>query len=289
MVQPTSTQTVLITGANSGIGQAAATDLARHGWRVFATARSRERGQAAIEQIRAESGSDQVELLQLDLASFNSVREAADELLSRTEGLDVLINNAGVNLAERNLTEDGLEATMQVNHFGHFLLTSLLLPRILESEDPRVVNVSSMLYKRAGPMPLDDLQLEHNWGRVRPYAVSKLANILFTRGLHQRYFPQRLAAYAVHPGGVRSRLGADGDTTGLLALIWRLFQPLLLSPESGAAPIVAAAHERSLRIVAGAYFHRHNVQQLNQHASDVSAADQLWDRSNELTKAEWPD
>ena len=281
--------TVLITGANSGIGQAAATDLARRGWRVFATARSRERGLTALEQIRAASGSNDAELIQLDLASFASVRAAAADVLSRTDGLDVLINNAGVNLSQRTLTEDGLESTMQVNHFGHFLLTSLLLPRILESEDPRVVNVSSMLYKRAGPMPFDDLQLERNWGRGRPYAVSKLANVLFTRGLHRRYFAQRLAAYAVHPGGVRSRLGADGDLNGLFGFFWRLLQPLLLSPEKGAAPIVAAAHDSSLRIVAGAYFNRNNVQQLNRHASDISATDRLWEISNELTGAEWPD
>ena len=281
--------TALITGANSGIGQAAATDLARRGWRVFATARSRERGLAALEQIRAAGGSENVELIQLDLASFASVREAAEDVLNRADQLDVLINNAGVNLSQRTLTEDGLESTMQVNHFGHFLLTSLLLSRILEAEDPRIVNVSSMLYKRAGAMPFDDLQLERNWGRGRPYAVSKLANVLFTRALHRRYFAQRLAVYAVHPGGVRSRLGADGDLTGLFGFFWRLLQPLLLSPEKGAAPIVAAAHERSLRIVAGAYFNRHNVQQLNRHASDATAADRLWEISNELTKAEWPD
>lgn len=280
---------VLITGANSGIGQAAATELARRGWQVFAAARSVERGQAAVSQIQRDSGSIAVELIELDLASFASVRRAAAELLDRTDRLDVLVNNAGINVSTHALTEDGLESTMQVNHFGHFLLTSLLVSRLIESDDPRVVNVSSTLYKRAGAMPLDDLQLEQNWGRLRPYSISKLANVLYTRGLHQRYHSQGLATFAVHPGGVRTRLGGDGDQSGLFALGWRIAQPFLLSPERGAAPIVAAVDDAAKRQHAGAYLHRHKVQELNQHASDVSAADQLWDVSVDLTKAEWPD
>ena len=280
---------VLITGANSGIGQAAATELARRGWHVFAAARSPERGQAAVSQIREDSGSIAVELLELDLASFASVRRAAAEFLDRSERLDALVNNAGVNLNTRTLTEDGLESTMQVNHFGHFLLTSLLFSRLMGSEDPRVANVSSTLYRRAGAMPLDDLQLERNWGGFRPYSISKLANVLYTRALHQRYHAQGLATFAVHPGGVRSRLGADGDLRGPMRWGWRMVQPLLLSAEKGAAPIVDVVDDADKRQNAGAYFHRHHVQQLNEHASDVVAADQLWDASNRLTQAEWPD
>ncbi len=281
--------TVLVTGANSGIGKAAATELARRGWRVFAAARSPNRGQAAVSQIQKDSGSIAVELLELDLASFASVRQAADELLERTEQLDALVNNAGVNLNERTLTEDGLETTMQVNHFGHFLLTSLLLPRLLNSQDPRVVNVSSTLYRRAGAMPFDDLQLERRWGRFEPYCISKLANVLYTRELHQRYHSQGLATFAVHPGGVRSRLGADGDLSGPLGFVWRMAQPFLLSAEKGAAPIVEVVDDADKRQDAGAYFHRHNIQELNQHAADVSAADRLWEASIKLTQAEWPD
>lgn len=279
----------LITGANSGIGQAAATELARRGWHVFATARSAERGQAAVSQIQKDSGSSAVELLDLDLASFTSVRRAAAELLERTEHLDVLVNNAGVNLNSRSLTEDGLETTMQVNHFGHFLLTSLLFSRLMESEDARIVNVSSTLYKRAGAMPLDDLQLERNGGGFKPYSISKLANVLFTRGLHRRYHAGGLASFAVHPGGVRTQLGADGDLRGPMRVGWRMVQPFLLSAEKGAAPVVDVVSDADKRNDAGAYFHRHKIQQLNQHGADASAADALWQASIELTQAEWPE
>jgi len=278
----------LITGANSGIGQAAATELARRGWRVFAAARSTERGRAAVTQIQNDSGSAAVELLELDLASFSSVRSATAELLERAPRLDALVNNAGVNLGRRTLTEDGLESTMQVNHFGHVLLTSLLLSRLMQSDDPRVVNVSSMLYQRAGAMPLDDLQLEHQWRGFRPYCISKLANILFTKALHRRYFEHGLATFAVHPGGVRTRLGADGDRGGPLSILWRLVQPFLLSAENGAAPIVDLVDDADKRQLAGAYFNRHQAATLNEHANDHHAAERLWDASNELTDAQWP-
>ncbi len=278
----------LITGANSGIGQAAATALARRGWRVLAAARSPQRGQTAVHQIQNDSGSTNVELIPLDLASLASVRRAAETVLERTDHLDALVNNAGVNLGERTLTEDGLETTMQVNHFGHVLLTSLLLPRLLQSPDPRAVNVSSMLYQRAGAMPFDDLQLEHQWRGFRPYCISKLANILFTRSLHRRYYEHGLAAFAVHPGGVRTQLGADGDRSGPLSVLWRLVQPFLLSAEQGAAPIFELVHDEDKRPLAGAYFNRHEAAALNQHASDLQAAARLWDISNELTQAEWP-
>ncbi len=284
--------TVLITGANSGIGKAAATALVQQGWRVLATARSPERGEAAVGDIRRAaadaSGSGEVELVMLDLASLESVRAAAAQVNAETQ-IDVLINNAGVNRSQRAVTDDGLEMMMQVNHFGHFLLTSLLLPNILQSGDPRVINVSSMLYRRAGAMPVDDLQLERRWGGFYPYAVSKLANVLFTRGLHRRYFGSGLAAFAAHPGGVRSRLGADGDATGLWGVTWRLLQPLLLSEAKGAAPIVELATEPGRKSQAGAYYNRHRAQQLNAHARDLAASERLWEASCELTGAEWPE
>ena len=282
------TRTVLITGANSGIGQAAATELARRGWRVFATARSPERGDIAVSQIREASGSSAVELLDLDLASFASVRRTADEFLERSERLDALVNNAGVILSDRTLTEDGLESTMQVNHFGHFLLTSLLLPTVLQSAEPCVVNVSSVVHQRAERMPLDDLSLERRWGAMYPYAVSKLANVLFTRELHRRYASQNLATFAVHPGGVRTGFGRDGDVRGLLGRLMPLAGPLMMSPARGAAPIVELAVDARHRAHSGSYFSRHKRQDPSRAAQRDDDARSLWERSLELTDASWP-
>ena len=281
-------RTAVITGANSGIGEATATALATQGWQVYATARSRARGQAAVERIRRASGSDAVELLELDLASFASVRSAADELLGRTDSIDVLINNAGVILSERTTTEDGLESTMQVNHFGPFLFTSLLLPTVLQSADARVVNVSSIVHQRTDHMPLDDLQLERQWGRIYPYAVSKLANILFTRELHRRYDPQRLASFAVHPGAVRTGFGQDGDIKGIMGRVFSVLQFAMMTPVRGAAPVVELAVRADRREHAGAYFNRHRQGQPSEVARDDETALRLWERSDEITQAEWP-
>ncbi len=286
MNQHTQPQTVLITGANSGIGQAAATELARRGWHVFAAARSPERGQAAVSQIQQDSGSIAVELLELDLASFASVRRAADELLERTERLDVLVNNAGLTLNDRQLTVDGLETMMQTNHFSHVLLTSLLLPNLLESDDARVVNVSSRVYERVEAMPLDDLNFEHRWGGIWPYCVTKLANILFANELHRRAHDHGLAAFSVHPGVVATNFLQNFPAP--LRAVLRVARPLLRSPEQGAAPVVELATDPARRADAGAYFDRHTRTQPQPHASDPQAAERLWELSNEITGAEWP-
>lgn len=278
--------TVLITGANSGIGQAAATELARRGWHVFAAARSPERGQAAVSQIQKDSGSIAVELLEMDLTSFASVRRAAGELLERTERLDVLVNNAGLTLNERRLTGDGHETMMQTNHFSHVLLTSLLLPKLLESEDARVVNVSSRVYERVEAMPLDDLNFEHYWGGIRPYCATKLANILFTNELHRRAHDRGLAAFSVHPGVVATSFMRNFPAPMRAGL--RVLRPLLRSPEQGAAPVVELVTDSARRADAGEYFDRHTLTQQQPQATDRQAAERLWDATNEITGAEWP-
>lgn len=286
MNQPAQPQTVLITGANSGVGKAAATEFARQGWHVIAAARSPERGRAAVSQIQKDSGSIAVELLDLDLASFASVRRAAAELLERTERLDVLVNNAGLTLKERQLTVDGLETMIQTNHFSHVLLTSLLLPKLLESDDARVVNVSSRVYERVEAMPLDDLNFEHRWGGIWPYCVTKLANILFTNELHRRTHDRGLAAFSVHPGVVATNFMRNFPSPLRAAL--RVARPLLRTPEQGAAPLVELATDPARRADAGAYFDRHTRTQQQPHASDQQAAERLWELSNQITGAEWP-
>lgn len=286
MNAPSTPPTVLITGANSGIGQAAATELARRGWHVFAAARSPERGQAAVSQIQKDSGSIAVELLEMDLTSFASVRRAADELLERTERLDVLVNNAGLTLNDRQLTGDGHETMMQTNHFSHVLLTSLLLPKLLESDDARVVNVSSRVYERVDSMPLDDLNFEHYWGGIRPYCATKLANILFTNELHRRTHDRGLAAFSVHPGVVATSFMRNFPAPMRAGL--RVLRPLLRSPEQGAAPVVELVTDSARRADAGEYFDRHTRTQQQPQATDRQAAERLWDATNEITGAEWP-
>ena len=278
--------TALITGANSGIGLAAAIELGRRGWNVAITARDPGRGEDALRTLR--NAGVKAKLLHLDLASFASVRQCAADALEQLPQIDALINNAGINVSERVITEDGIERTLQVNHFGHFLLTGLLLERILASADPRVVNVTSLLHVRADPLDLGDLQLQQRWGGWSSYAASKLANVLFTRELQRRYADQGLTSIAIHPGGVRTKLGADGDMRGLIGLGWRVLQIFLLSAKKGAAPVVDAAAEPGMREHGGGYFNRHKLAQPSDAARDPDAAEALWRCSAELTHDPFP-
>lgn len=282
------TRTALITGGNSGIGLETAAALRRRGWEVAITARNAGRGEAALERIGRAGDGPEASLLMLDLERFGSVRECAAEALERLPRIDVLINNAGINVSERAVTEDGIERTLQVNHFGHFLLTRLLLERVLASDDARVVNVSSVLHQRADGFPLDDLQLERRWGRLYPYAASKLANVLFTRELQRRYGGDGLTSVAVHPGGVRTQLGRDGDLKGVMGVGWRAMQTLLLSPQKGAAPVVDAAVEPGIREQGGEYLHRGKRRSGSAASRDREAAEALWRVSEEVTGAEFP-
>ena len=284
-------RTVLITGATSGIGEAAAHSLASDGWRVILAGRNPQRTVDTVNQIKSATGASAVDHILLDLTSFDSVRRGAADFLDRFAQLDVLINNAGLNLSKRTLTPDGLETMMQTNHYSHFLLTSLLLPRLLESADARVVNVSSRAYERAGAMPFEDIHLaRRRWSAFGPYGVTKLANILFSTELHRRYFRSAdagggVASFAVHPGVVATNFGSrmGGPMRALIGAA----RPFAKNAQEGAEPIVALAHGPH-RTRSGAYYDQLKPAKLNKHASDHEAAAKLWDISNDLTDAAWP-
>ena len=144
------------------------------------------------------------------------------------------------------------------------------------------------MHVRADPLDLGDLQLQQRWGGWSSYAASKLANVLFTRELQRRYADQGLTSIAIHPGGVRTRLGADGDMRGLIGLGWRVLQIFLLSAKKGAAPVVDAAAEPAMREHGGGYFNRHKLAQPSAAARDADAAEALWRRSAELTHDPFP-
>lgn len=279
-------RTALITGASSGIGNAAAIALASEGWQVLLTSRDKVRGQQAVKHVRETCDGGVVEAVQLDLACFESVRSCAAEVLSRFKSLNVLINNAGLTTSERLLTEDGLEQMMQVNHFGHFLLTSLLLPRLLQANDARVVNVTSRAYTRARELPFDDINLERRWNASYPYAASKLCNVLFTVGLHARYAQRGLTTLALYPGGARTNLASN--VHGLASIPWKLYQLFMPPPDEAGSSLAFAAGAEEARNHAGALLFRSEVKSPGKLVTP-EAAEQLWTISKELTQAEWPD
>jgi retinol dehydrogenase-12/retinol dehydrogenase-13 len=279
-------KTVLITGGNAGIGKESAIGLARLGARVIITSRDPARGEAAVADIVAASGSEEVEQLTLDLASIASIRELAETLHRRTDELSVLVNNAGLLVRRRRTTVDGFEMTFGVNHLGHFLLTDLVGDLLARGAPSRVVVVSSDAHKSARRgLDFDDLNLERSRYRgFKAYSRSKLANILFARELARRLDGTGVTANAVHPGLVASRFMRDGDAGRLGSALMVLGRPFMLTPEQGARTTIHVASAPELEHITGAYFADSLPAPTTRHAMDMAAARRLWDASEELLR-----
>ena len=272
---------VLVTGGTDGIGKAAAVGLAEFGANVVVVGRDREKGEAALAEIRRRSGNPKVHRMVADLSVRAEVRRLADGYASRFWRLDVLVNNAGILLHERSTTADGLEATLAVNHLAPFLLTKRLLPLLKESAPARVVNVASGAHRWAR-LDLDDLQSEADYGGIRAYNRSKLAVVLFTHELARRLRGTGVVANAFDPGPVRT--GLLGKPKGLgpavVAALTRLVQR---SPEEAARGLVLLATSPELGSVTGGYFGRSGKRARPSKASrDEAAALGLWEESERL-------
>jgi NAD(P)-dependent dehydrogenase (short-subunit alcohol dehydrogenase family) len=228
----------VVTGANSGLGLETARALGARGATVIMTARDMAKGEAAVGSLRAENPDGNFDLRRLDLADLDSVREFADGV----DRVDVLVNNAGVMMPPRTLTEQGYELQFGVNHLAHFALTILLFNRLLQSEDPRVVTVSSGLHKR-GRIHFEDLQGEHGYHRTKYYSQSKLANVVFALELHRRLRTNGFALRSVlaHPGYAATNLQSTGPT-GVGKLVMKVTNKVFAQDVAmGALPQIYAA------------------------------------------------
>jgi NAD(P)-dependent dehydrogenase (short-subunit alcohol dehydrogenase family) len=282
-------KTVVVTGATSGIGLETALALARAGARVVVTGRDPARGQRAVEDIERRSGSSSVELVVFDLGELSSVRAGAAEILCRCPRIDVLVNNAGVVLSDRRVTPDGFEATFAVNHLGPFLLTELLLERIVASAPARIVNVASTAHKGARRgLDFGDLQSEGKYRAMRVYAKSKLANVYFTTELARRLAGTKVTVNCLHPGTVATAYGRDGDTRGVLAFGLKVIKPFILDAERGARTSVFLASSPQVAGVTGAYFVRCRPARPSRRARRRDEAARLWEASEELVASTAP-
>jgi NAD(P)-dependent dehydrogenase (short-subunit alcohol dehydrogenase family) len=269
---------ILITGASSGIGRVTAEVLAQRGARLLLLNRDERASQRFAAQLREQGG--QAEHVTLDLDDLNSVREAARVVLERREPLHVLINNAGA-AGRRDLTRQGFEAAFGVNHLGHFLLTSLLLPKLLEQAAPRVVNVSSIAHYAAKGIDFAALQRPARaWNSLDRYQVSKLCNVLHARELARRYGARGLEACSLHPGVISTNIWrhVPQPIRGLMKLA-------MASEQAGARTTLHCATTADLARLNGRYFDACREREPSRLAHDEALARELWERSEAWASA----
>lgn len=271
-------KTVIITGANTGIGKATATELAKQGARVFFACRSRAKTMPVIDELKRQTGNQELHFLELDLADLSQVKAAAKAWLATNERLDVLVNNAGL-VRVRTLTAQGYEMTFGVNHLGHMLLTLLLEPALMKAAPSRVVVVASRAHERTKqPIDYADLQTPlDSFSGFPEYMRSKLANVLFSFALARRWKDRGVNVYAVHPGVIASEIWRAAPTP--LRQVAMLF---MRTPEEGARASLHCATSESAGKETGRYYDEDgSLRPASPLALDEAAQEQLWSWSME--------
>jgi retinol dehydrogenase 12 len=266
----------LITGATDGIGKVTACELARVGHTVVLAARNEAKAASVTREIVESTGNRDIGYLAADLRSLTQLHRLAEAFKVRYPRLDVLINNAGIIMPKRVLTEDGYETTYQVNYLAQFYLTQLLLGELEKSPQGRVINLSSSMY-RAGKFDPGNLQGERRFSTIGAYAASKLCVLLFTIELAHRLGPTRVTANAVHPGIVRTPMMRGAE--GVLRAISYAALPFSRSPDKGAATPVVLAGSPDVSQVSGRYFAHANVKKVKSAHNTPENRDLLWNLS----------
>ena len=282
----------VVTGANSGLGLVTARELARRGALVVLACRNMEKGKAALTEVTAAASGPTPELVHLDLASLSSVRSFAEGFTAAHDGLDLLINNAGVMAAPRRFTEDGFELHLGTNHLGHFALTNQLLPHMEGREDARVVTLSSNAHKTVRHIAFDNLNGERRYFRWNAYGQSKLANLLFALELDRRLRARgsTVKSLAAHPGYAATNLQSAAAPL-VDRLVMKVGNAVVAQDdEMGALPVLYAATEPGLE--GGTYVGPDGIGEQRGHpkivrpnrvARDEESARRLWEVSAEVT------
>lgn len=282
MVATLENKVAIVTGANTGIGEVTARELAALGAHTFLACRNVGQTETVIEAIKKKTGNQKVERLALDLASFESVRACVDEFKSRDLPLHLLVNNAGV-AGLTGLTHDGFELAFGVNHLGHFLLTLELLELLKASSPARIVNVSSTAHYNAKGIDYTILrEASQSVTGLPAYEVSKLANVLFTQELSRRLENTGVTTYALHPGVIASDIWRH--VPAIVRPIFKLVSKLvMLDVEDGAKTNLYCATAPELEDVSGKYFDDCREKEPNRVTKDASLAQELWEKSTQWT------
>ncbi|WP_280771443.1 SDR family oxidoreductase [Salipaludibacillus daqingensis] len=270
----------LVTGANSGMGKATAFALANQDSQVIMLCRNEVKGKQAQEEIVNKTGNTKVDLLLCDFADLTDVRRFASHFNKTYGQLNVLVNNAAIISTKRQESKQGYELQFAVNHLAPFLLTNLLMDKLIGGAPARIVNVSSGAYK-FGRLHFDDLQSEKKYRTFKAYAQTKLANILFTYELSRRFQERHVTANCLHPGAVSTNLGIDRDT-GFGKTIVKLLKPFFKTPEEGSQTAVYLATSAEIEDVTGKYFENKKEVKTKDITHNEKLSSRLWSVSEEL-------
>ncbi|XP_067000508.2 retinol dehydrogenase 11 isoform X2 [Anabrus simplex] len=272
-------KTVIVTGANSGIGKETARDLARRGARVILACRNLKLGKEAQDEIIETTGNKNVVLYKLDLASLSSVREFARTVIKMESRLDVLVNNAGAGGLPNKKSVDGLQILMQVNHFGPFLLTILLLDLLKKSAPSRIIMVSSLMH-HFSTLKVDNLNYEKSFSGMMNYADSKLANILMANELARKLKGTGVTSNSLHPGVVMTHLWRQ--LPSLARVIKQIARIFFKTSLEGAQTSIYLAVSEDVEGVSGKYFVDCKEAYMSRAARNEQLAKKVWEKSEEL-------
>jgi len=270
----------IVTGGNSGIGFETALAIAKKGANLIIVSRNREKGEKAVNEVKEQSGNENVSLQVVDMGSQNSIHSGAEAISKLWDKIDVLVNNAGTWFSKRVLTEDGVETQFAVNHLAYFLFTRQLLPLLRKASEARVVNVASDSHFQ-GKMHFEDLSLEGKYHGLKAYAQSKLGNVLFAYEFDRRKPDDNISIYAVQPGLVKTDIGLK-HTFSIHGLVWKLRRMGGVSPAEGAATSIYLATSPEAAGKSGKYWDKCEPKSSSKRSYNKEDAERLWDISCKL-------
>lgn len=272
---------ILITGATSGIGAEMAKELARkEERRIILHGRNPEKAEALKDEINRIGGEDKARTVIADFSSMEEAKKAAEKVKKDYKKLDVLINNAGFIAKKRRITKDGLEETLAVNHFSHFLLTNELFELLKNAAGARIIHVSSRAHEFINHIDFDDSLLEKRYSAWRAYALSKLFNLLFSLELSKRWKKYNITSNSFHPGVVASNFGQSSSV--LFKLFYNLAAPLLRGSKKAAETGVYLAFSDEIEDATGKYFVDKKQRKPSSLAQDEGIAKKLWEVSEDI-------
>ncbi len=272
-------KTIIITGANSGIGKEATLQLAQTGHQVLMLSRDSEKSRIAQQEIVEATGNQNVVLIPVDLAETASIRQAVAEIQANYPKIDVLINNAGIYKVKRAENSNGIEISFAVNYLATFMLSQFLIDNLATSGNGRIVNVVSELYK-SGKINFDDLMLEKNYKVGDAYANAKYASVLFSAELAQKVKEKGVTVNTLHPGVLATE--AFRDYPKLLTKLMNLF---LEKPQKGGERIVYLATDDAVANTTGKYFYKLDEREIEISPEEKEITERLWKLSEDMIAA----